>query len=238
MSQNVGTDANFLINMAAKQLGVLGDGQTLSGPIIQDCFALLNMMLNQFSEESLTVYQMLDLKFTATGAQTYSVGSGGDVPLAYPPVSIVGAESTLNNVVTPLRIVQAKEDFRRIALPGMQGFPKMVFLDTGYPLATLYVWPIPTSAYTITLQVMQPFTEFQYLTDAVNLRPSYKSLLMFNLACWIAPIFGIDPPATVVAQALNSKRVVSRANAQVPLLQVDQSLLSGGHYNIYADRSN
>lgn len=237
MSQYVSCSANDLIRLAAKQLGVLGIGQTLSGEDVQDCFSMLNMMLNQFSEETLTVYQTADLNFQATGAQTYSVGSGGDIQIAYPPVSILGAEVSLNGVVKPLRVVQSKTDFRRVTLPSLVSFPQMVFLDTGYPLATLYVWPIPTTAYRIQLQVLQPFTEFQYLTDQVNLRPSYKSLLMFNLACWIAPIFGVEPSRTIISQALNAKRVVARANAQVGLAQVDDTLLGRGRYNIYSDRA-
>ncbi|CAJ0710704.1 hypothetical protein ACPCHQ_17055 [Ralstonia thomasii] len=236
MSQQVGIDANRIIRLAAKDATILGVGQTLSGEDLQDCFDTLNMMLDEWSEQRPCVYQLADVNFACDGSQSYTVGPGGKINLSYVPIRIDSAIFTNNGVNYPLRVVHAKEDFRRIALPTLTSFPEYIFLDTGWPLASISVWPIPNNTYTVTMQVMLPLTEFVYLTDVVNLRPVYRAALRYNLAERIGPMFGVEIPPTVLRLAASTKRSMERANIQIPMLQMPRDLLRRGHYNVFSDR--
>lgn len=79
-----------LINLALKQAGVLGVGQTASAEDTNDAFRLLNMMLAQWSLKRNIVYRITDTAFAATGAETYTVGPGGDFNMPRPS-KLVGA---------------------------------------------------------------------------------------------------------------------------------------------------
>jgi hypothetical protein len=238
MSQNVGTDANKLITMSAKQVGILGKGQTLDAQDMQDCFDVLNMMMGEWSEQRSSVYRLIDAVITCDGSKTYTVGVGGTVNTAAYPVRIESAYFTQNGVNYPLGIIRAKEDWIRIALPTLTSFPKYIFMDTDYPLAKVSVWPIPNNTYTVTMQFMAALQQFAYLTDLVNLRPVYQSAIIYNLCPRIAPLFGQQVPRNVERLAIVTKNSMKKANIQIPLIQVPQDLKRSGHFNVLSGQSN
>jgi hypothetical protein len=225
-----------LIKLSAKQIGILGVGQALSGEDMQDCFNLLNMMLGEWSAQRLSVYHLMDLSFTADGSQSYNIGPAGKVNAATAPLRIEKAYFRLGNVDYPLMTIHAREDYDRLVLKSMQSFPEYVFLDTGYPLATLYVWPLPTSAYEVFLTVMAPLTQFTTVGDTINLQPHYLNALMGELSCRMAPIFGVPISADVAGLARGSKNTIKKLNAQIPVAQVDPQLVRHGRFNIYSNR--
>lgn len=236
MTQATTFTARQLITLAAKKCGALGVGQTLSGQYFQDCFDLLNMMMAELAEQRLNVLHLLDVSWVSTGALSYTVGPGGDVNTIV-PIRIDGAQFVQNAIVYPLTIVHAKEDFKRIPIPSLASFPEYIFLDTAYPLPSVYVWPVPNNTYTIRMQIMAELQTFANSTDVVNLRPVYQNMLVNNLAISIAPIFSIEAPPSVVRAATTSKRAMQKANTQIPLLQMPKSVLGSGHYNVYSDRN-
>lgn len=226
-----------LIQLAAKNAGVLGIGQTLQAEDIQDIFDTLNLLINEWSNRRLAVYCLIDVAFQATGAASYTIGSGGDINTPWVK-QLEGAEFTQNNVVYPLRIIHSHEDWKmRIALPSLSSFPEYIFLDTTYPLGTLYVWPIPDSTYTVTMQIMQVLQQFVYSNDPFNMPPVYQNALIYELACRICVLFAFPISRELATARGNSIKAMQLANTQIQLLAIDNSLLRKGHYNIYADRS-
>lgn len=226
-----------LIKLSAKQAGILGVGQTLSGEDMQDCFNLLNLMLGELSGQRLSVYHLIDVSFTGTGATSYTIGPGGQINSQLPS-RIEAAYSRNNGVDTPLSIIHAREDYDRIGLKSLQSFPQYVFLDTSYPLANLYVWPVPSSLYQITLSIMAELTAFNTVGDTINLPRPYQSFLMWALAVDICGAFGVEPPALAVARAKGTKNTLKRLNAQIPVARMPRDLIRNGQYNVYSDRVN
>ena len=70
--------------LALKQIGALGIGQTASPEDISDSFALLNMMMGQFSQKRWLIYHLVDVALPMTGAQAYTIGPGGDIDTPRP----------------------------------------------------------------------------------------------------------------------------------------------------------
>lgn len=227
-----------LIKLSAKQIGILGQGQTLSGEDMQDCFNLLNMMLGEWSAQRLAVNHLIDISFTPDGSQSYTIGPGGKINTPVTPLRIEQAYFRNNNVDYPLATIYAREDYDRLSLKSLASFPEYVFLDTGYPLASVYVWPLPSSQYQIFLTVMAPLGQFVTVNDTISLQPQYLNAIMGELSCRMAPIFGVPVPQDVAAMARGSKNTVKRLNVQIPVVQVSSDLIRTGHYSVFSDRVN
>jgi hypothetical protein len=227
-----------LINLALKQVGVLGVGQTAAAEDINDAFSMLNMMLSQWSVKRNVVHQILDAPLVATGAATYTVGIGGDFDIAR-PARVVGAYIRQMNpmpVDTPLKLLQSQTDWGRVSTKTIGSMPSLVYYDPQYPLGVLHVWPIPDNIYEIHLQALVPLQRFETPYDDIELPPEYQEALMYNLAGRLYPMYGMPPDQVVIQLAQASLATVRMANAQIGKLYMPADLVRGANYNVYTDR--
>lgn len=67
-----------IITMAMRRARVLGVGQSVSADDADTAFRELNVMMAQWAFERYLVYTLVDLAKICTGAQSYTVGPGGD----------------------------------------------------------------------------------------------------------------------------------------------------------------
>lgn len=74
-----------IITMALKRARVLGVGQTVSAEDADTAFRELNVMMAQWAKERYLVYTLVQLAKMCTGAQSYTVGPGGDFDVALRP---------------------------------------------------------------------------------------------------------------------------------------------------------
>lgn len=146
-----------------------------------------------------------------------------------------------NQVDYPLDILQSKEDYDRIALKNLQSFGGAVFLDSQWPLGTLFCYPVPqANIYSINVTVMEQLhTSFATLATAVNLPFEYYSAILYNLALRLRPVFQIptypgDPLQGLATNALNTLR---GPNTQIARLHMPAQLVRPGIYNIFSDRN-
>jgi hypothetical protein len=230
-----------LITSALKKAGVVGVGQTPEAEDTNDAFTDLNMMLGQWSRRRWLVYHLVDVAKVSTGATTYTVGPAGDFNVARPD-RIERAyfrslqQAAPNRPDYPLTVVTSMEDYSGIPLKSIVGFPQRVFLDTGFPLTTLYVWPIPTAGlYEIHLLLKADLPGFTTLTQDINLPPEYQEAILYNLAVRLAATYKQPLDPVVVAIAKASLNTVRNSNVQIPTLLMPNDLTRGGVYNIYTD---
>lgn len=237
------TTARDVITQAMKDIGAIGVGQTPSAEDITDGFVRLNGMISQWAQKRWIVYHLINQVFTATGAVSYSIGLGGDIDTTR-PAKVQAAFFRLqtsgsgNAVDYQLEVLNAREDYNRIALKQMNSFPVCLFYDSGYPLGHIYIWPVPNSSYEIHLTLKQPLTQFTNLSDTVVFPPEYEEAMRLNLAVRLSIPFQlpIQPQLAVMAKA--SLNVLRQANAQIPLMRFPSDLpgKAGGRYNIFSDQ--
>lgn len=233
-----------LINLALKQSGVIGVGQTASAEDMQDCFKLMQMMLGQWQTKRYMMYHLVNLAIPCTGALTYSIGPGGDIVQASRPNEIISAFIRLpavgstNKIDYSLSIIRAREDYDRILAKTQGSMPSFLFYDSGFPLGTLYAWPVPSSVYELHVTVQDQFQTFATVADVINLPAQYEEAIMYNLAGRMRPMYGMQPDPTITGLAKASLNCLQSANVQIPRMQVDNFLTSGHRYNIYTDRGN
>ena len=234
-----------LLNLAMKDAGIIGQGQPATGEDINDALTLANFMLAEWQVQRWYIWHLAEYAFTATGAQSYTVGPGGNLAVPYIPNTIDDAfvrqliSAAPNQVDFPLKIITAREDYDRIALKQLTSFPRYAFYDYdneagfGY----LYPWPVPQAGlYEVHILVKAQLTQFASLTQSITLPPQYQSALHYNLAKRFAAHWKVPLDMATEKLAKNSIEVVKGGNVQMPTLQTPVELTRNAIYDIYSDQ--
>src|SRR5581483_10683346 len=143
-----GTD---ICTSALIRAGVLGVGNPPAADQIARALVLLNDMLALWSSKRWLNYAEIDQTLTVTGAQSYTIGPGGDINVTARPDRIEWGYVRLLNgtgnlpVDIPLRQNFSREDYSRVPLKSLKTQPDSFFYDSGFPLGKIYPLPIPSS---------------------------------------------------------------------------------------------
>ncbi len=235
-----------IIRLVLKDTGVLGVGQTASAEDTNDVFDTMNMMIGEWASKRWLLYHLLDLSIVSTGAETYTVGPGGDIDtgtMQRPDRledgcffrQIITASSP-NKIDYPLSILQSREDYSRIGLKQLLTIPQYVFYDPVFPLGVVYPWPvIPTNQYELHILVKSQLTQFDNLADEIDLPSQYYGALRYNLGCRVRPMYQLGPDPSLVALATDSLSTIRNMNAAVPRLRMPVGIGRGSRYNIFSD---
>ena len=234
------TTAVDLLTLTLKDIGALGVGQSISADDTADGLATLNMMLGEWQAERLSVYHLVDTSLISTGAQSYTVGTGGNFNIQR-PVRIEAAYARLNAgsssaIDYPVTLLDAREDYARIALKGLTSFPEFAYYDPAFPLGNLLYYPVPNASFELHILTMEVLGQFATAGTVINLPPQYLSAIRYNLGPYLAPSYQLEPLPSLVRRAANAKRVVKRMNAQIASMRMPRGLGSKQRWNIYADR--
>lgn len=218
------TSAYELIRGAMRLIGAIAVGETPTAEEANDGLDRLNDLLENWSTQPQAVYTSQNDSVTAlAGVSSYTVGTGGawNVPR---PVNIVGAYCTYNGVDFPVAIV-GKEEYDAISLK-TQSQPiveRMLYIED-WPLGKAILWPVPQVDIAISINADRVLTAISGLTDAITLPPGYVLALKYHLALALAPEFGLDPPAQVVADATRFLADIKRANSKPRVSRFDAAL--------------
>jgi hypothetical protein len=152
-----------------------------------------------------------------------------------------GVQFNNNAIDYWLEILESKEDYNRITLKGLRAGPgEAAFLDTDWPQALLYVWPIPQSGiYEIHASFYMQL-QVQFLNPATQLEVpwEYYNAMMLNLAIRLRPKYrmGTYPGDALPGMAKDSLAVLRAGNTQVARLRMPNAIRRRGQYNIFSDR--
>lgn len=237
-----------LIRLVLKDTGVIGVGQTATAEDTNDCFDTLNMLIGEWASKRWLIYHLLDLSIVSTGAQTYTVGPGGNIDTGsmQRPDRLedgcffrqITAAQSPNQIDYPLSILESREDYSRIGLKQLTTIPQFIFYDPQYPLGVLYPWPVIQSGlYELHILVKSQLTQFANLATLINLPSQYYGALRYNLACRVRPMYQLPPDPSLVALADDSLSTLRNMNAAVPRLRMPVGVGRGSRYNIFSDNT-
>ena len=238
------TTAREIVTAALKDSGAVGLGQTANAEDENDAFTRLNWMIGQWRVKRWLVYNLVTVSFTSTGAVSYTVAAAGNFVVTARPDKLESAfirqivNAAPNQVDFPLTILQAREDYDRIAVKQLAGLPQCVFYDSAYPTGVVYFWPVPqASTYSLHLTLKTVLTQFTNLSDTVTLPEEYKAALHFNLALRLCPSYQITPNPALVTMAEDSLNTIRGANTQIARLHMPAGLVGRGRYvDYYTDQ--
>jgi len=155
------TTARDFITLALKEAGVTGVGQTPLAEDINDGFTYLSRMLLQWQKRRWLVPGLTHISMPGNNERSNKIGPG-QYYNAIRPSEIKAAWFTQNNVGNQNQVsfnlvrIWSYEDYSRLALKQLNTWPQAFFYDNAFPYGNVYVWPIPSSAYTINLVTQLP----------------------------------------------------------------------------------
>jgi hypothetical protein len=110
-----------------------------------------------------------------------------------------------------------------------------MWVNMEYPNIQMTIYPKPTRVlewhFISVDELVQPAT----LATTLYLPPGYLRAFKYNLACEIAPEFGVEPSPTVSRIAMTSKRNLKRINNPDDIMSLPYSLVATRQrFNIFA----
>ena len=118
-------------------------------------------------------------------------------------------------------------------------YPRFVYLNGDWPLATLYLWPYPQVADAQLQLLFNQTLDINVTLDTVEtLPPAYRQAIRFNLACLLAPEYGREASMIVQTQAYKSKNIIAQNNQNIDRLDYDSAIQGtrGGRYYVGDDQ--
>ena len=229
-----------LCQSALEDLGVLGAGETMASQDLDTCFKSLNQLMDSWAAQRLTIYTVTATTWTiVSGTGQYTVGTGGDVNVARPEY-VQGVSFTDSSTSPVLELPLARYTdigWSRIALKTLTStLPTGFYYNYVYPLATIDLWPVPTSS-TLSgvMYAPQATAQFAATSTTVALPPGYERFIVKNLAMEVAAKFGAIPSPGIIQAAMRSMAVIKAANNRasdmsMPAGALIQSGRSGSYY--------
>lgn len=232
------TTAGDQINGALRLLGVLAEGETPSASMSQDALSAFNQMLDSWNTERLTIFNTQDQIFSwPPGAITRTIGPTGDF-IGNRPVAI--DDSTYfrdpgTNVSFGIKIIN-QQQYSGIAVKTVTStYPQVCWINMEFPDVRLTIYPVPTRVLEWHIVSVDELTQPATLDTALAFPPGYLRAFRYNLACEIAPEFGVKPSPQVSRIAMTSKRNLKRQNNPDDIMSMPYSLVATRQrFNVYA----
>lgn len=233
-----------LITSALNKIGTYAAGEPISAADSSQSLEILNLMVDSWSNESLTTYAVSEQSTVLVpGQYQYTIGTGGNIN-ATRPLRILESPGTCyvldsNGNRYNLQVVdQSRWNLIGNIAAVTANFPNTLFYDPQYPLGIINVYPIPNISWTLYFDSYLQLTDFALLSSAMSLPPGYGKAIVDNLALELIPYFkpdGFNAPQLWVTQAQRSKANVKRTNIRDMVATYDSEIVSraSGTFNPY-----
>jgi hypothetical protein len=232
------TTAGDQINGALRLIGQLAEGEEPSAATANDALAALNQMIDSWNTERLSVFSTQDQVFSwLPNFATRTLGPTGDFVGNRP---ILVDDSTYfrdpsSNISFGIKLIN-QQQYNGIAVKTVTStYPQVMFVNMTYPDITMTVYPVPTKVLEWHIVSVQELTTAALLSTPLAFPPGYLRAFRYNLACELAPEFGIEPSPQVSRIAMYSKRNLKRINNPDDIMSLPYSIVATRQrFNIFA----
>lgn len=193
------------IKRSMRLIGAMATGETPSAEELSDGLSVLNAMLDTWSNQRFLIHARVREEFSlVAGTSSYTFGTGGTFNSARPlSVDRFGIIPVGEALEIPIEEVN-QDDWALITTKTTQSsYPSKVFLTGSYPLQTVKVWPVPTTAATLVVYSKKPLSRFASASTTIELPEGYEEAVVYNLAKRLAPEYGksLDPVSMQIADS-------------------------------------
>lgn len=232
------TTAGDQINGALRLIGQLAEAETPSAATSEDALATLNQMIDSWSTERLSVFSTQDQIFSwLPGFKTQTLGPTGDFVGNRP---ILVDDSTYfrdpaSGISFGIKLIN-QQQYDGIAVKTVTStYPQVMWVNMSYPNISMTVYPVPTKVLEWHIVSVQELTTPALLSTPLAFPPGYLRAFKYNLACELAPEFGVEPSPTVQRIAMTSKRNLKRINNPDDVMSIPYSIVATRQrFNIFA----
>ena len=230
--------AGDIINGSLRLLQVLAEGETPSAATSQDALTALNQMIDSWNTERLAVFSTQDQIFTwPPGVISRTLGPSGTFSGIRP---IALDDSTFfrdpaSGISYGVKIIN-QQQYNGIAVKTVtSSFPQVMWVNMTYPDIEMYVYPVPLRSIEFHFVSVEELTQPVNLATTLAFPPGYLRCFRYNLACEMAPEFGVEPTPQVQRIAMTSKRNLKRVNNPGDVMALPYSIVgTRQRYNIFA----
>jgi hypothetical protein len=196
-----------LISSSLRKIGALSSGETIETARQGEALSALQSMLRSWGAVSVNVFANIKESFSLiSGKSSYSWGSGGDISTVRPNFVTGAYVEDGSGISHPVDIIP-ENFYDNIASKDTTSRPYCLYFQPLYPLAYIYLYPVPVVVETLHLTSLKPFTEigsFALATDTLSFPSYYEEPIIYNLAVRLAPEYGRTVSAEVAAIANDS----------------------------------
>jgi hypothetical protein len=238
-----------LIKGAMEEIRALRAGDTPSAEDVDYCLRKLNIMLDTWSAENLTLFvRETDSYALVAGTASFTIGPDtGDIDAARPDAIDVKSSFVRDASGSDYRLNPMTErEYNAIGTKATgNSRPTHLFYNPTHPTGTVYLYPPPEAGWTIYLVSTKPFANIHHeaadpdldVNSSLPFPPGYREAIEANLAVRIAKGFGktVDQETFISATTLKAN-LKSRNRANRPLVaEIDLPCGMGGNgqSNIY-----
>ena len=210
--------------------GIKAINEVPSGPEGIDALNSLNMIMGTFQLENLLNYDDILVNGTITpGLNPHTIGgpATGATFEANRPVQIINAfvRDNSNNDFTLTQIDALQYDELTTKTISTD-IPTYFFYNPKFPNGEIFLYPVPTSAYTINLRYKNPLGMFGTIHTSHDYPDGYEKLLTFELAFQLSVEYGTPrPDLKIIADDI--KNTVKKNNWQNYELEFDDRMPFG-----------
>jgi hypothetical protein len=230
--------AGDIINGSLRLLGVLAEGEVPSAETSQDALNAMNQMIDSWNTERLAVFSTQDQVFTwpaSTISRTLGPSGNfvGNRPILLDDATYYIDAST--GVSYGIKMIN-QQQYDGIAVKTVTStYPQVIFTNMSYPNIEMFVYPVPTRALQWHFISVTELTQPATLATVLSFPPGYLRAFRYNLACEMAPEFGVEPSPQVRRIAMTSKRNIKRINNPDDVMSMPYSIVATRQrYNIFA----
>jgi len=227
-----------IIYGSLRLLGVLAEGETPSSETAQDALNAMNQMIDSWNTERLAVFSTQDQVVTwPASTQSRTLGPTGSI-VGLRPVLVDDAtyfRDPANGISYGLKLIN-QQQYNGIAVKTVTStYPQVLWINMAYPNIEMYVYPVPTRALEFHIVSVDELSAPANLATDLAFPPGYLRAFRYNLACELAPEFGVEPSRQVQRIAMTSKRNLKRINNPDDIMALPYSLVATRQrFNIYA----
>ena len=230
--------AGELINGALRLIGMLAEGETTSAGASADALTAMNQMIESWSTERLSIFTTQEQVFTwPAGSLSRTLGPSGDF-IGNRPIQLDDSTyfvDTLTGVSYGIKIIN-QQQYDGIAVKTVTStYPQVMWINTNFPNIDMHLFPVPLRALEWHFISVDPLDQPATLSTALYFPPGYLRAFRYNLACEIAPEFGVEPSPQVKRIAMTSKRNLKRINNPGDVMSIPYSIVgTRQRYNVFA----
>ncbi len=203
-----------IVSTAFFRIGVKPPDQDLQAAPAAAGLDELNLLIGTLNAQGVMIPCRLALAVDLTANQrSYTIGPTGDVETARPTrIEPDGNTILIDTIAYPVGI-GTFDQYKALTIPSLTGpWPFSAYYQGTLPDATVHVWPVPSTPYTMTLIVKSQLDAFETLEDGFDMAQGFENMLIWNLAEALLAAYP-NPAASpyVLAKARETRAAVSTA---------------------------
>ncbi len=217
-------NVNNIVASAMKQLGLVAAGEKVTGDELVDALDALKALLAQWATDRLYVHKATLLTVPLTkGAGTYLIGKIEGDCCEY-ELTCCGEVLDRSDLAAEISHISDKawlddEELRLVRDLNTTAERVKVWYQVDSPN---WVFHVKETAKELKIKVYTlPYDLCDH--DELHLPPQYERALILSLALEIAPMFGVEPSATLFRNQSQAITILKRANV-TPILATNSAL--------------